>query len=180
MAISLALVPAYAAWQVAQLMRVSPANQQRIAFAERVAALTDPNGRIVLAHNSSRATGTDWFQHKTAEGEYLAFQPVDFYLSRRKGWSVTGEQLTPEFLEALRQRGAAYFATTCCVFGPDDNVMASYPDLREFAACAYEPLEVSEQWSIYRLTPPRPRPDGSPCITTEYAPPSAAESAGAG
>jgi hypothetical protein len=83
--------------------------------------------------------------HRTPEGEYLECDPVDFYRSDRKGWSLDERQATPEFIAALRQRGAKYFATGF------PEIFQRHPELKAELDRSYTPVEVTPDWAIYRL-----------------------------
>jgi 4-amino-4-deoxy-L-arabinose transferase-like glycosyltransferase len=136
-------------------------NRNRTPFAERVAELTQPDDLVIFGTTWYRE---GWYQHRELEDQrFLSYDPVDLYLANRHGWSVEGAQLDPAYLDVLRQRGADYFAAFCCV-GYLDNIIEKYPDLQEFMACAYTPVDVREEWTIYRLHEPNTRPDGSSCL----------------
>jgi 4-amino-4-deoxy-L-arabinose transferase-like glycosyltransferase len=164
-AASLALFVGYGAWQMSWLTVPHASSQARYEFGERLRQLTEPNSRIVIAQNVHRP---GWFQHRTAQGELIGYMPMDFYLSHRKGWSISSEHANPEFLEALRQRGAAYFAAFCCQ-AKEGSVEKEYPQLYDYLACAYSPLEVTKSSVIYRLDPPRRRSDGTSCVESKDA-----------
>lgn len=160
---SLSLAMAFGIWQNAGLSKISRYNVGRADFGSRVFALTDPGARIVVARSWSRR---DWFQHRSSEGELLGYDPVDLYLSHRKGWSIFGDTLSSNFIETLRQRGARYFVSYCCAGGVP-WILTTRPEIQAYLACAYTPLEVNERWVIYRLDPPRSRPDCSSCLQPE-------------
>lgn len=150
---SLAMTVLYGAWQTRKLTIPTPQNIERLEFAAHLEQVTEPGARLVVAENHVRPEG--WFQHRTEQGELLGFMPIDFYFSHRKGWSISGAEVQPAFIETLRGRGAAYFATAS---------IKDFPGLRAYLDCAHTRLDASDQFAIYRLDPPRSRPDGSPCL----------------
>jgi 4-amino-4-deoxy-L-arabinose transferase-like glycosyltransferase len=158
----IAMVVAFGAWQASRLEQTFRGNPIRPAYAERIAALTARDEPLVIAYHWPRP---GWVQHRTAQGEDLGYDPVDFFLSRRKGWSVQGAELTPDFLEELRRRGARAFATYCCV-SIQPSVFDVNPALRDYLACAYPPLEVAERWWIYRLDEPLVEDPLARCATS--------------
>jgi 4-amino-4-deoxy-L-arabinose transferase-like glycosyltransferase len=156
----LLLIATYGTWRTLSMEQQAPWIEARQAFGSTLQQLTPSDARIVVPDHHSRQ---GWFQHRTAEGEYLGYMPTDFYLSRRHGWSITFEQALPRFLETLRERGAAHFAAWCCTWG-QQPVSEQVPALAAYLACAHTPLHVTDRILIYRLTVPRRRPDGSSCL----------------
>jgi 4-amino-4-deoxy-L-arabinose transferase-like glycosyltransferase len=162
---SVALALSYGAWQYATLTAPYPFAGLRQEFAAHVDKLVEPGARIVIAQNATRK---GWFQHRTPEGELTGYMPVDFYLSNTEGWSVSGDQARPEFLEILRRRGAKYFAAFCCAWR-DRPVAEEFPELIRYLECAYTALDIERNFVIYRLDAPRRRPDGSSCLEPSAA-----------
>jgi 4-amino-4-deoxy-L-arabinose transferase-like glycosyltransferase len=150
----------YATWQYASLTLPYPFAEPREAFGARLEALTDKNAGVVIAQHQYRRGA--WFQHKTAEGELLGYVPVDFYLSRRKGWSITEEHATPAFIETLRQRGATHFAAFCCGWHIG-SIADQFSGLIRYLGCAHTPLEVTETYAIFRLDGTRSRAERLAC-----------------
>lgn len=140
-----------------------PWHADRTAFGALVEQLVPADALIVFAEDRDRP---QWFQHRAAEGELLGYMPTDFYLSHRKGWSISSPYTSPEFVETLRQRGASYYAIWCCDWG-EMSVAAHYPSLTAYLACAHTPLSVAETRVIYALGEPRRRQDGSSCLETQ-------------
>jgi len=136
------------AWQVHSMMGPVGEPQERAAFDKRINQLTAPKDLIIFAIPRPSEWSPVFLQHRTAEGEYLSQDPVDFYFSHRKGWSIHDAQSSPELLEALRKRGAKYFAT----FYPE--IFERYPSLKMTLADRYIPVEVTPKWAIYRLSAP--------------------------
>jgi Dolichyl-phosphate-mannose-protein mannosyltransferase len=121
----------------------APVDMERVVFDEHVRELTEPGALVIFARPYRDRQAL--YQHRTQEGEYLECDPVDFYYSHRKGWSLDDRQASPELIETLRQRGAKYFAT---VF---PGIFKRHPDLKEALARSYVPVEVTREWVIYRL-----------------------------
>lgn len=157
----LAMTIVYGPWQAAQMTRMFPSNAGRPAFGERLEALTLPNDQVVIGRHWNRP---DWYQHRSADGDLLGYDPVDLYLSNRKGWSLFQDHLNTSYIESLRLQGADVFASYCCSGLNERWILDDRPALRESLACAYTPLDVNERWVIYRLDTPRTRPDGTSCL----------------
>jgi hypothetical protein len=138
------------AWQLRDMMTIPEHEWVHLAFAERVEKLTEPGAPMIFARSRPDFTPPEFLQHRTAQGEYLHCDPMDFYLSHRKGWSIDQTMATPEFLETLRRRGAKYFATF------DQEIFKRHPELKTALERSYIPLEVTPQWAIYRLDHPTP------------------------
>jgi hypothetical protein len=133
-------------WQI-RLTRMSPEEWNRVAFAERVARITQASDLIVMVRPYRGVT--DLYQHRTAQGEFFECDPVDFYHSHRIGWSLDDHQASLAMIDTLRRRGARYVATAF----PD--VLTRHPGLREGLDTRYTPVEVNDHWAIYRLDGPR-------------------------
>jgi hypothetical protein len=121
----------------------------RVTFGQRVNQLTEPDALMIFVY--PRLEGIwrpEMLQRRTAQGAYIAVDPIDFYLSHRKGWSLDDVLATPAFVETRRQRGAKYFAT----FFPE--IFDRHPDLRSALERNYQRVEVTPQWAIYRLEKP--------------------------
>jgi hypothetical protein len=146
MAALLLLFMAFSALQLEDMLHVSAGHLARITFNEHVHRLAESNAPIVFAHHRNLPFDPSQYQHRTAEGEYLYCDPIDFYLSHHKGWSIDGVQATPEFVETLRRRGAKYFATQ-----EAKHIFEQSPDLKTALERCYTPLEVTPEWVIYRL-----------------------------
>ncbi len=147
-------------WMLRQLMRPREYLFERQAFAERVRELTDPEALVVFATvHGWDSPSPENYRHRTEQGEMLYSDPRDFFLSHRKGFSIDDLQATPEFVEELRRRGARYFATAEA-FGPvkpvaGPGVFDRHPELEAALRARYQPLEVTDRWAIFELTPPR-------------------------
>jgi hypothetical protein len=157
---SLLLALTYSAWRTDTMTEQASWIEARQAFGELLRRLTPEDARIIVADQNDRP---NWYQHRTAQGEYLGYMPTDFYLSQRKGWNVFHQHAVPHFVETLRQRGATHFAVWCCAWG-EQRVHAQYPRLTAYLECAHTPLHVTEQILIYQLSEPGRRPDGSSCM----------------
>lgn len=142
--IALALL-ALAARQIRPMVTVQPGRYDRIAFGERIQQLTEPDALIVFAARQPRDHPPQIYRHRTPDGEFLYCDPIDFYVSRRKGWNPDEYQATPEFMERVRGRGARYFAT----FFP--TVLERNPDLEQWLDTESTLLEATDRWAIYRL-----------------------------
>lgn len=128
-------------------LRLPQSARDRLAFGKTVNSLTEPDALVIFA----LPLPPFWhppYGHRTANGEYLGSDPVDFYLSHRKGWSIDESHASPEFVETLRQRGAKYFAT----FAP--GILERRPDLKVELGRSHTPVEVTPRWAIYRLETP--------------------------
>lgn len=137
----------FSIWQLNIMMQIKDIRLERITFGDRVNKVTEPSELIVFMAPKlyPKESHPEWYRHRTPQGEYLYCDPVDFYLSHRKGWSIDEEQATPEFLETLRQRGAKYLAT----FYPD--IFERNPKLKPALDLSYTPVEITKRWAIYRL-----------------------------
>jgi hypothetical protein len=136
--------------QLQQLFSISLEHWQRVDFNKSVERLSEPDAPIVFARHRPDGFITAYYQHRTAWGEYLWCDPIDFYISHRKGWSVDALQVTPEFLETLQKRGAKYFATADVRLVFEQN-----PELKDALERSYTPVEVTRGWVIYRLDNPK-------------------------
>ncbi len=149
-------VVAASAWKLGEMLAIHPQRSTRIAFGQRVQELTEPDALIVFIARRPADHPPEIYRHRTPEGEFLYCDPIDFYLSHRKGWNPDDFQATPELLERARGRGARYVAT----FFP--QVFERQPELKAWLDAAYTPLEVTRAWAIYRMkAPPGAQPDGS-------------------
>ena len=117
----------------------------RIRFGPRVMELTQPDELVVFVVPVPKGADPGIYRHRTVDGQYLYCDPIDLYNSHRKGWSLDADQATPALVEQLRQKGARYLATVFPkVF--DDN-----PLLDAHAKASLIPLDVNEDWHIYRI-----------------------------
>lgn len=136
----------FGCWTFVNLAKPYPFAASRQAFAHRLATLTRPDDKIVIAQIVGRK---GWYQHKTDRGEFLGYMPIDFYLSHRRGWSV--EDVKPGFIDELRMRGARYFAA----FSYEVPIIEKFPDLIPYLARTYKPLAITDHYVIYELSDPR-------------------------
>jgi 4-amino-4-deoxy-L-arabinose transferase-like glycosyltransferase len=134
---------AFSVWRWGLRIQIPSKEWDRVAFAARVQALTEPSALIIMVRPYRGLPGL--YQHRTAQGEYLECDPVDFYRSHRVGWSLDDRQATSAFIETLRTRGARYFATAF------PEIFQKYPELKADLDRDYTPLEVTPAWAIYRL-----------------------------
>ncbi len=126
-----------------------PLTRDRILpYAEQVNHLTEPDALVIMVGSGTKTRPAAVHCHRTAWGEYLWSNPIGFYLSHRKGWSLEAQQATPEFIETLRRRGARYFATA------EPEILQSRPELRATLDRCYTPLEKTTEWALYRLDKP--------------------------
>jgi len=132
------------AFQLRHMVFVSQWQRDRIAFGHRVASLVRPDSLIVFAYPQSYTP--IWYSHRTSDGDLIEGDPIDFYNSHRKGWSLSTSQTSPEMLEKLRRHGARYFAT----FFPQ-NLLSDSPRMGGLLAGGYKSLEVTTQWAIYEI-----------------------------
>ncbi len=132
-------------WEI-RSARMTTDHWDRIAFAERVASLTRRTDPIIMVIPYRGLRGL--YQHRTAQGEYIECDPTDFYRSHRIGWSLDYRLARPAFVEALRARGARYFATAY------PTVLARHSDLQAELDSRYSAVEVTPRWAIYRLDKP--------------------------
>ncbi len=150
----IAALIAASAWRLAPMLSVDPERDARIAFGQRVQELTEPDALLVFIARRPVDHPPEIYRHRTPEGEFLYCDPIDFYLSRRKGWNPDDFQATPELLERVRRRGARYVAT----FFP--QVFERQPELKTWLDSAYTSLEVTDEWAIYRMADPSNPPLG--------------------
>jgi len=125
----------------------------RVAFGKRVEQQTEVGAPIVTAALRPEPERLEWYQHRTAEGEYLYHDPADFYLSDRKGWSLGLDQVSPKFLQTLRLRGAQYFAIFYSPYGWTP-AFKKRPEIKEWLDGSYTPVEITSKWAIYSLNEP--------------------------
>lgn len=131
--------------------------EEKIAFGERMQEITDPEDLVVFIERRPASHPPEIYRHRTVDGQYILCHPMDFYLSRRKGWNPDDYQATPEFLERVRRQGARWVATTRVA-----TLEKRQPELRAWLESAYTPVEVTEDWLIYRMdSPPRALADGT-------------------
>ena len=126
-------------WEVG----TQPKELDRVEFAQRVSQLTEPDAMIIMVRPYRGVPSL--YQHRTAQGEHLECDPVDFYRSHRIGWSLDDRLARLAFIDTLRGRGARYFATAF------PELLALHPELKTGLDSLYTPLEVNEHWAIYRL-----------------------------
>jgi hypothetical protein len=142
-------VLAFSVWRWEIKIAIPGKEWDRVALAARVQALTEPSALIIMMRPYRGLP--DLYQHRTAQGEYLECDPVDFYRSHRVGWSLDDRQATQAFVETLRTRGARYFATAF------PEIFQRHPELKADLDRDYTPLEVTSAWAIYRLDQPGSR-----------------------
>lgn len=135
-------VVGFSLYQAHEMGRPDPRGY-RVAFGERVKSLTEPDALIVfvIPYRGMPAL----YQHRTAYGEYLECDPMDFYYSHRKGWSLDENQASPEFIDTLRRRGAKYFATAY------PKILERRPDLKVTLDRSYTAIDITPKWIVYRL-----------------------------
>jgi hypothetical protein len=148
LALLLVALLGFSARQLRPMLR--DAGHPRIEFGKRVEALTEPEALVVFVARRPEWSPPSTYRHRTAEGEFLYADPIDFYYSRRKGWSIDDFQATPSFVNELRSRGAKYLASA---FKP---TLERHPDLMEALNRDHTLLESTERWAIYRLEAPGP------------------------
>lgn len=151
LAILVLSVPAFALEQyrdgpLGRSVRVSERDRRRIAFAEEVASLTEPDAPVifVIPYRGRPAL----YQHRTPYGEYLECDPVDFYRSHRRGWSLDERQATPDFVATLRDRGARYLATAF------PEILENHPELDRALRRDYELVREEPGGVLFRLGGP--------------------------
>jgi hypothetical protein len=142
------LVAGWGLLQAWQILQVPPWQIDRVNFGKRVNELTEPGSRVIFAYWQDDPRRGEWYQHRTPQGEYLFYMPAEFYLSHRKGWSINKEQVSPEFVETLRNRGAKYFATLAM------ESFKKSTGLKAWLDCEHVALDVTSKWAIYRLRKP--------------------------
>jgi hypothetical protein len=131
-------------WKI-RLDRVTP-ELNRVAFAQRVAEVTEPSALIVMVRPYRGVPGL--YQHRLSAGVYLECDPVDFYRSHRIGWSLDDRLARLPLIETLRGRGARYLATAF------PEVLANNAALKAELDSRYTPVDVNPRWAIYRLDQP--------------------------
>ena len=140
-----------AAWQAFSAYRaydVVPESQVlERRFAERLSALTEPGALVVVGLPSSVRVPVERQRHREPDGTYTALGSIALYQSHRKGWCVRSHYWSVELIDALRRKGATYFATWH-VRGLLENV-----EFRDEMADRYELMEGTPEWQVYRLTP---------------------------
>lgn len=95
---SMALIVIASGRYYRNLMR--PVAQERVDCAVYVAALVPETDRIVVSTTS--------LAHENGVPNNYQ-EPLIFFISRRYGWSLAADQLTPEQLDEFRRDGAKYF-----------------------------------------------------------------------
>jgi len=137
-------------WRLHDFFQIETWDDRAMAFGQRVAELTEPDALMVFVQSGDDPRRGEWYQHRLAPGEYLLYNPRDFYLSRRKGWSLSDSQVSPELIDRLRQRGARYLGT----FFPGS--LDKNPRTRPWLEATQKRVEITPRWSLYRLVPPPP------------------------
>ncbi len=83
--------------------------------------------------------------HREPDGRLLDDDPVGFYQSHRKGWSILIEQWSIELLDGFHRQRARYFATWR-VRGLELSA-----DFRSARQERHTQVEWTANWGIYRL-----------------------------
>jgi hypothetical protein len=111
-------------------------NPQRLAYGKRIAQLTQKESLVIFG---------GWNKGTHLQVKYPPRDPIDFYISHRKGWEIDLDNWSPSLVETLRQQGAKYFAT----FWPMglDVKKAFAKAIRE----KYKLLELTDRWVIYAI-----------------------------
>lgn len=122
------------------------------AFTIRVGELTDPGAPVIYGLRAAAAEGMPVppplrLGTPRRVGALRAYPGVQV---ERTGWEVYFEDWSLALVEQLRQAGAAYFVSDYA-FG-----FTEVPAFLSTMGVRYVPLEVTPDWVIYRLEPPRP------------------------
>lgn len=151
----IAVMMASSVYTIRPWYRIGPGDRERLVFGAKLAEVTERNDLIVIARPRPGEEELEpaIYRHRTADGERLYVDPVDFYNADRDGWSLHDHQATPERIERLRLDGAKYFAT----FFPS-QIFERYPELLEALERRYSPVEITDRWAIYRLDEPPDAP----------------------
>jgi hypothetical protein len=150
----------YSAWQVRPMLAIAEDQRARLVFDQAVGSASEPGSLFVFVdpRPGHADEHPEIYRHRTAEGDFLYCDPIDFYHSRRKGWSIDSSQASPERVEQLRSKGARYLAT----FFPS-NLFETQPRLREILDREYEAVPLRSGGVLYRLH----RPSHDDALTTQ-------------
>ncbi len=147
--LGLCLLIVGSAAQAMQTTYTMPRNlADQLAFAGRLRALTEPGSFLILGSSISRGlepASPACCRHREPDGRFLGHEPVEFYQSHRKGWSIYYEDWSIELLETLRQRGARYFASSFA-----EGLKEQSEFLRTMGD-RYTLLDRTPKWAIFRL-----------------------------
>ena len=111
-------------------------NPARLAYGKRIEQLTDKDSLVIFG---------GWNKGSHLQVKYPPRDPIDFYISHRKGWEIDLDQWSLSLVDSLRQQGARYFGS----FWPMGlDVKTDFAKgLRE----KYKLLEATDRWVIYSL-----------------------------
>ncbi len=148
-ALGLCLIMAGSAAQAMRTFYRMPSNiADQLAFASRLRVLTEPGSLVILGSSISRGpepASPACCRHREPDGRYLGHEPVEFYQSHRKGWSIHYDDWSMELVDALRRKGAKYFATSYA-----DGLDQKTHFLRTMGN-RYTLLERTPRWAIFRM-----------------------------
>ncbi len=109
---------------------------KRLEFGQRIEQLTEADSLVIIG---------GWRKGSQLQVEYPPCDPIDFYISHRKGWEISLDQWSVSMVDSLREQGARYFASY-------------YPkglEIKEAFAQGmrqkYSLLEATDRWFIYSL-----------------------------
>jgi len=134
-------------WFIEGRTRITAFERVRVQFGQRVQQVTEPQALFILLKERRGLPRLEYQQHRYAPGKYLCSDPVDLYLTHRKGWCMDHVQATPELIEEMRRRGAKYAATEF------PELLKPGP-LQTYLSANFQAVEITAQWAIYRLAPP--------------------------
>jgi len=147
--LGLCLLAVGSAAQAMQIFyRMPPNLTDQLAFASRLRALTEPGSLVILGSSISRGpepASAACCRHREPDGQYLGHEPVEFYQSHRKGWSIHYEDWSIELVEALQKRGAMYFASS------HSEGLNQQSEFLRLLGDRYTLLERNPKWVIFRL-----------------------------
>ena len=144
---AIALLSAFATHRYLDYVLPSEVSE-RLAFPQRLRELTEPGSLTIIGSKIRRGPGpatSACCRHREADGRYLGHEPIEFYQSHRKGWSLNPEDWSIDLVDTLRGRGAEYFATSYV------EGMFEKPGFVAAMNASYTLLEGTSKWRIYRL-----------------------------
>jgi hypothetical protein len=129
--------------------RVSDRARDQLAFAHRLAELTEPDAILVLGGPLRDAADVD--RHVEPDGFGSRDDPVELYHSHRRGWSMVFDDDSIEVIEALRRKGGTWFATRAV------DYLDGLPTFRCALDERFTLVERTGKWAVYRLEAPADR-----------------------
>jgi hypothetical protein len=111
-------------------------NTDQLAFGKRIQELTEKDSLLIVG---------GWRKDKHLQVKYPPRNPINFYLSDRKGWEIDLDEWALSRIDSLRQQGARYFVS----YYPKGLELNK--NFAQELSNKYILLELTERWFIYLL-----------------------------